>query len=104
MKDQSRVRRIKSPSLWLIAMGHLLLGVFLTFQCSAQTEVKPFKKEVRRVLIFNEIGPWSPALSAMNKEIFVALEKSPYQVELYVEHLETSLFSDEASQNQFRAW
>jgi PAS domain S-box-containing protein len=78
----------------------LLLGVLLLFQGFASAQVK----EVRRVLILNELGLWSPGVSAMNKEIFAALEKSPYQIEFYSEDLDTSLFPDEASQREVRDW
>ena len=61
-------------------------------------------KEIRRVLIFNELGLWSPGVNAIDQEIFAALRKSPYQIEFYSEDLDTSLFSDEASQRQFHDW
>lgn len=69
-------------------------------QCTAAVPVK----EVRRVLIFNDLGLWSPGTAAINNEIFAALENSPYQVEFYGENLDTSLFPDEVSQRQFREW
>jgi PAS domain S-box-containing protein len=78
----------------------LLLGVLLLFQALAPAQVR----EVRRVLILNELGLWSPGISAMNKEIFATLEKSPYQIEFYSENLDTSLFPDEASQREVRDW
>ena len=84
-----------SPNLML-----LLLGVLFLFQSPARADVK----EVRRVLILNELGLWSPGISAINKEIFGALEKSPYQIEFYGEDLDTSLFPDEASQRELREW
>jgi PAS domain S-box-containing protein len=61
-------------------------------------------KEVRRVLIFNELGLGSPGVAAINKELVSALDKSRYQIELYSESLDTPLFPDEASQRQFREW
>ena len=72
----------------------------LLFQGPAPAQVR----EVRRVLILNELGLWSPGIAAINKEIFAALEKSPYQIEFYSEDLDTSLFPDEASQREFRDW
>lgn len=78
-----------------------LLGGFLLFQSPAPAQTK---KEVRRVLFFNELGVWSPGVAAVNKEIFATLEKSPYQIEFYSESLDTSLFPDEASQHQFQDW
>ena len=78
----------------------MLLEVCLLFQTPASAQVK----DVRHVLIFNELGLWSPGINAIDQEIFTALRKSPYQIEFYSEDLDTSLFSDEASQRQFRDW
>jgi len=61
-------------------------------------------KEVRRVLIFNELGLGSPGVAAINRELVSALEKSPYQIEFYSESLDTPLFPEETSQRQFREW
>jgi len=61
-------------------------------------------KEVRRVLIFNELGLGSPGVAAINQELVSALEKSSYQIELYSESLDTPLFPNETSQRQFRGW
>ncbi len=40
----------------------------------------------------------------MDQAIVAGLEKAPYQIELYHEELESSLFPDEASQRDFREW
>src|SRR4030095_16154706 len=61
-------------------------------------------KEVRRVLIFTELGLGSPGVAAINGELLSALEKSPYQIEFYSESLDTPLFPDETSQLRFREW
>ena len=62
-------------------------------------------KEVRRVLIFNVYSPLSsPGVALMDQAIIAGLEKAPYQIELYNEELESSLFPDEASQRDFREW
>ena len=62
-------------------------------------------KEVRRVLVFNDLGSISsPGFNLIDQAIFAGLEKSPYQIELYNENLETTLFSDEDSQRRFREW
>jgi len=58
-------------------------------------------KETRRVLILNELGPASPAINLIDGEIRARLERSPYQIELYTESLETTLFPDPAIQNEF---
>ena len=65
---------------------------------SAQT------KQIRRVLIFYELGLSSPAVTVLDQQIRSALENSPYQIELYREYLETTLFPDPATQQEFREW
>jgi PAS domain S-box-containing protein len=61
-------------------------------------------KEVRRVLVLYELGLASPAVTALDQQIRAGLDKSPFQIELYREYLETALFPDEASQQKFREW
>ena len=63
------------------------------------------QQPVRRVLLFNDFGYMvSPGIMALDHAIVAALEQSPYQIELYTETLESTLFSDEASQRRIRAW
>jgi signal transduction histidine kinase len=63
------------------------------------------QKPIRRVLLFNDFGYMvSPGIMALDQAIVAALEQSPYQIELYTETLESTLFSDEASQRRIRAW
>ncbi|MGA8230045.1 MAG: ABC transporter substrate binding protein, partial [Candidatus Acidiferrales bacterium] len=79
----------------------VLLEVFLLFLSPAPAQVK----EVRRVLILNVIGPLSsPGVARIDEAIVAGLEKSPYQIELYSEDLEATLFPAEASQRQFHEW
>ena len=40
-------------------------------------------KEVRRVLVFNELGLGSPGVAAISKELVSVLEKSRYHIEFY---------------------
>jgi PAS domain S-box-containing protein len=61
-------------------------------------------KPVRRVLILNELGPASPAIALVDGQIRAGLEHAPYQIELYIESLETTLFPDSATQKEFRDW
>ena len=62
-------------------------------------------REVRRVLLINVFDPLSsPGVAALDREIIARLESSPYQIELYSEDLEMTLFPDEAHQQQFREW
>jgi PAS domain S-box-containing protein len=81
-------------------MVFLLVACCLLGQSTAAVPVK----EVRRILIFNEYGFSSPAVSLIDEEIRAGLEKSPYQIQLYAEYFETTLFPDEASQREFRNW
>ena len=60
---------------------------------------------VRRVLIFNDFGSISsPGVATLDQAIAAGLASSPYQIELYNENLEATLFPDEASQHRFREW
>jgi signal transduction histidine kinase/ABC-type uncharacterized transport system substrate-binding protein len=60
---------------------------------------------VRRVLVFNDFGSISsPGIATLDHAIATGLANSPYQIELYNENLEATLFPDEASQHQFREW
>jgi signal transduction histidine kinase/ABC-type uncharacterized transport system substrate-binding protein len=62
-------------------------------------------KTVRRILIFNDFSSVSsPGIAALDQAIAAGLESSQYQIELYNENLEATLFSDEASQRRFREW
>jgi ABC-type uncharacterized transport system substrate-binding protein len=62
-------------------------------------------RTVRRVLIFNDFGPISsPGIAALDQAIATGLTTSPYQIELYNENLEATLFPDDASQHRFREW
>jgi len=79
----------------------LLVGMLLLFQNLAPAQVK----EVRRVLVLNVLGPLSsPGVDRIDEAIVAGLEQSPYQIELYTEDMEATLFPDEASQQQFREW
>src|SRR5258707_3179250 len=59
------------------------------------------QKPIRRVLLFNDFGYMvSPGIMALDQAIVAALEQSPYQIELYTATLESTLFSDDASQRR----
>ncbi|MGC1451018.1 MAG: PAS domain S-box protein [Candidatus Sulfotelmatobacter sp.] len=77
----------------------LVLGS-LTFQMNAAAQFQ----QTRRVLIFTELGSWSPHVAAINQEIFTALENLPYHIEFYTEDVDANLLQDEAAQRQFRDW
>lgn len=60
-------------------------------------------KEIRRVLILNLLDPLSsPDVALLDQAIVADLENGPYQIELYTENLQTTLFADELSQQTFR--
>jgi signal transduction histidine kinase/ABC-type uncharacterized transport system substrate-binding protein len=76
----------------------VLFASFLLARPGAGEELK----QVLRVAVFYELGLSSPAVTLVDREMRAALEKSPYQIELYPEYLETTLFDDPADQEQFR--
>jgi PAS domain S-box-containing protein len=77
----------------------LWLGVFLLFQSPAQAQIR----EVRRVLIINDIGTISsPGFAEIDQALFTGLQKSPYRIELYEESLDLILFPGRVSQARFR--
>src|SRR5215467_5384526 len=77
----------------------LWLAFFLLPQCFAAAQVK----QVRRVLILNDLGiVSSPGYAEIDQTLFNGLQESRYQIELYQESLELALFPDEASHRRFR--
>jgi signal transduction histidine kinase/ABC-type uncharacterized transport system substrate-binding protein len=77
-----------------------LLAACLLIQPKANSEVA----EVRRIVVFYELGPSSPAVAVLDREMRSALERSRYHLELYGEYLETTLFDDPTAQQGFREW
>ena len=82
------------PRMLIVA----LLTCCLLFQPKANSEVK----EVRRVVVFYELGHVSPAVALIDREMRASMEDSPYQIELYDDYLETTLFDDPEAQQRFR--
>ena len=76
--------------------------VFLTFCLLFQPRAHAQLKEVRRVVVFYELGLTSPAVALIDHEMRAALDDSRYQIELYPEYLETTLFDDPVDQREFR--
>jgi signal transduction histidine kinase len=76
--------------------------VLLAFGLLSQPRGSPQPKEVRRVVIFYELGLSSPAVALIDREMRATLDDSRYQIELYPEYLETTLFDDPADQQEFR--
>ena len=91
-------RRIPLVSWLRVAL--LLLVLACLFQHSLCAQVK----EVRRVLIFYELGLSSPGVELVDRSIRDALQNSTYQIELYREYLETTLFPAAAAQQEIRQW
>jgi signal transduction histidine kinase/ABC-type uncharacterized transport system substrate-binding protein len=57
------------------------------------------------VLIFNDFGRISsPGVEVLDQEIASGLTTSRFQIELYSENLDVTLFPDNASQDRFREW
>ena len=68
-----------------------------------QASSREAAKEVRRVLIINDIGIISsPGFAEIDQAILTGLQKSPYRIELYQESLDLILFPDPVSQDRFR--
>ncbi len=90
------MRRRVAP---LICIVVVVVAPFLPPQASSGEATK----EVRRVLIINDIGVISsPGFAEIDQAIFTGLKKSPYRIELYDETLNLILFPDRVSQDRFR--
>ncbi len=69
---------------------------------SRSTAESPMR-EVRRVLIVNDLGIISsPGFAEVDHAVLTGLEKSPYRIELYQESLDLTLFPDRVSNDRFR--
>jgi signal transduction histidine kinase len=70
-----------------------------------QTIALHAQKTVRRVLIFNDFGSISsPGIAQLDQAIASGLATTPYQIELYNENIESTLFPDDVSQQRIRNW
>ena len=81
-----------------------LLTVAILSCLLLQTGAAAQVKDVRRVLIFNELGPATPAIASIDQQIRAVMETSPYEIEVYREFLETALFPDQDMQREFQHW
>jgi signal transduction histidine kinase len=98
----SRVRDTRAVLVVIFAAAATLslLANFSRQSIQAQT-----LRQIRRVLIFNDFGSISsPGVARIDRAVAEGLEQSPYQIELYSESLEATLFPDEVSQQKFRDW
>ena len=75
----------------------VLAAIFLSHPIGAEPT-----KEIRRILILNEVGTSYPGVAIINGEIQAALNGSPYHLEFYSEYMDTGLFPDPAEQQEFR--
>jgi signal transduction histidine kinase len=82
------------------AVTFALLTVCLFFQPKANSEAE----EVRRVVVFYELGHSSPAVALLDRELRAVLDSSRYHVELYDDHFATTLFEDPADQEELSQW
>ncbi len=90
------MRRRAAP---LICVVVVVVAPFLPPQASSAGAAR----EVRRVLIINDIGIISsPGFAEIDQAVFAGLQKSPYRIELYEESLDLILFPDRVSQDRFR--
>jgi PAS domain S-box-containing protein len=103
--------RFLVPGILLCAFTGRAIRRFLILPAIATAFLLPWStaevpvKEVRRVLIFNTYGPLSsPGVALMDRTIVTGLEQAPYQIELYSENLETTLFPDEEIRREFLDW
>ena len=90
-----RTRKCCSQLAMLIVPVWLLLITGL----SATAQLK----QTKRVLIINDLGiVSSPGFAEIDQAILRALQKSPYQIELYDESLQLTFFPDQDSQRAFQ--
>lgn len=80
-RKQGRSKR-GAGHLWipLVAIAAIVLSHPIA---AAQT------KEVRRILVLNEVGAFYPATDIIKQGIQTALNNSPYRLEFYSEYLDT---------------
>ncbi len=80
----------------------ILSVVAVALLVSRSTAASPMR-EVRRVLIINDLGIISsPGFAEVDQAVLAGLQKSPYRIELYQESLDLTLFPDQVSQDRFR--
>ena len=92
-------------SRWRHSVWHSVEAALILFATCLQLQIfcSAQVKEIRRVLILNDLGTIaSPGFAEIDQALLAGLRKSPYHIELYQESLELTLFSDEVSQHRFR--
>ena len=68
--------------------------VLIFCSCLAPCRIGAQVKPTKRVLIVYELGVSSPSIAVLDQQIRAVLEDSSFQIELYREYLETTLFPD----------
>ena len=103
MTSPPRDRRPKAGQQGPGETRHLwfALATLATIFLSPPIAAEP-TKEIRRILILNEVGPFYPGIAIINGGIQAALDDSPYRFEFYSEYMDTGLFPDPAEQQEFR--
>src|SRR5882672_6898851 len=96
---KTRPRKKRSGKSKRARLLFVLIAASLLWPQSTAAQVK----QVRRVLIFYKLGISSPAIERLDEQIRITLEASPFQIELYREYLETTLFPDPVTQQEIRA-
>ncbi len=91
-----------SKSVRAAGRALILSVIAVALLVSRSTAVSPMR-EVRRVLIINDLGIISsPGFAEVDQAVLAGLQKSPYRIELYQESLDLTLFPDQVSQDRFR--
>jgi len=87
----------RAARLFCVAVG--IVALFWASHVSSAIAAR----EVRRVLIINDLGIISsPGFAEVDQAILIGLQKSPYRIELYQESLDLTLFPDKVWQDGFR--
>ena len=99
-RDQSPVQQAfctcqQKKFVWLLVAASLL------WPCVAGAQLR----QTKRVLILNAFAPTlAPRIAILNRAIVASLESTPYQIELYIEDMDSLLFPDQIHQREFRRW
>src|SRR5215469_11672425 len=81
-----------------IVWRRALVALLLFSGCLLPRSVDAQAKDIRRVLILNDLGIISsPGFAEIDLAVLAGLQKSQYQIELYQESLDLTLFPDEVS-------
>ena len=88
-------RGVRTRHVWVLIAA--LAAIFLACPTGAAPT-----KEVRRILILNEENATYPGINIINQGIQAGLNGSPYQLQLYSEYMDTTLFPDQAIQQELR--